>query len=101
MYRGQFKMWNVGRSYGFIYAPEFPQNIFCHTKNVHLPPGESPVEGDSCTFDVGHDSLGRACANNVRLIGGLAPKKAGPPKPSQSDGARRSENWKSKKGRKK
>jgi cold shock CspA family protein len=67
MYRGKFKMLNNEKGWGFITAPEFPSNIFCHTKSIWLPPGEYPSPGDECTFDVGHDSLGRPVANNVQI----------------------------------
>jgi cold shock CspA family protein len=67
MYRGKFKMFNTQKGFGFIFAPEFPGNIFTHTKSIWLSPGEFPCEGDECTFDVGSDRLGRSVANNVRI----------------------------------
>jgi cold shock CspA family protein len=73
MYRGQFKMFNTGKGYGFIASSEFPQNIFCHTKSIWLPPGEFPSAGDECIFTVGQDRLGRAVANNVKIMSRRAP----------------------------
>jgi cold shock CspA family protein len=67
MYRGQFVMFADGKGFGFIASPEFPDNVFAHTKSIHLPPGEFPSAGDECTFDVGHDRLGRPVANNIRI----------------------------------
>jgi cold shock CspA family protein len=67
MYRGKFKMFDTEKGFGFIAAPEFPGNIFCHTRSIWLPPGEFPSPGDECEFDVGHDRLGRPVANNVRV----------------------------------
>jgi cold shock CspA family protein len=67
MNRGKFKMFDTQRGFGFISTPEFPSGIFTHTKSIWLPPGEFPLPGDECTFDVGHDRLDRPVANNVRI----------------------------------
>jgi cold shock CspA family protein len=67
MYRGKFKMFDTEKGFGFIVAPEFPANIFCHTKNIWLPAGEYPSPGDECEFTAGYDKLGRPVANNVQI----------------------------------
>jgi cold shock CspA family protein len=65
---GTFKMFNAEKGFGFILAPNFPGgNVFCPRRNVLLPPGEYPQPGDECTFEVGHDALGRPVANEVAL----------------------------------
>jgi cold shock CspA family protein len=67
MHRGKFKMFDTQKGFGFIAAPEFPDNIFAQTKSIWLPPSEFPAAGDECTFDVGEDRLGRPVANDVRI----------------------------------
>jgi hypothetical protein len=41
-----------------------------------LPPGEYPAVGDECTFDPGHDALGRPVANEVKIIRRAEPQDA-------------------------
>jgi cold shock CspA family protein len=72
-HKGVVKFYTFTKRYGFIEAPDLPDNLFVAEKCVLLPPGEYLEAGDEVTFGIGRDQQGRPRAENVRRVVAASP----------------------------